>query len=90
MSNYTVYWNKLNLKHVKCEVVVKKNFTGCKRREICSGVCRTSLNVALPEAQRRCNGAKTLHPRNNILLRTVRNLDRLLNLKHNNNLKNGA
>ena len=32
-------------KQVKCKVIVK-SFTGCERREIWSGVCRTSLDMA--------------------------------------------
>ena len=42
----------------------KKNFTGSERREIWSGVCRTSLHISWAEPQRMCDGAKTLHPRN--------------------------
>ena len=41
-----------SLKQVKCEVIVKKNFTGCERCEIWSSAFRTSLHMTLPEPQR--------------------------------------
>ena len=71
---------------VKCDVIVKKNCTGYERREILSGVCRTSLNMAWPEPQRRCDGANTRRPRNILLLWTGCHLDRLINPKQNRNL----
>ena len=76
---------------VKCEVIVRKNFTGCERREILSGVYRISLHMVWPEPQRRCDGAKTLHQRWNMwILRTCYYLDRLISPDQFINLKNGA
>ena len=36
-------------------------------------------HMTLPEPQRSCDGTKTLHPRNILVLWTCRLLDRLLN-----------
>ena len=74
---------------VQCGVTVKKNFTEGELRVICSGVCRTSLHMTWPEPQRRCDEAKTPHPRNILLLWTSRHLDGLINLKQNISLNNG-
>ena len=39
--------------------LLRRNFTGCERREIWSGVCWTSLHMTLPEPERRYDGTKT-------------------------------
>ena len=43
-----------------------------------------------PELPERCDGTKTLHPGNTLLLWTSRYLDRIINLKQKIILNNGA
>ena len=84
------WWSRvrvITITQVMCEVILE-NFTGCERRESWSGVCRTSMHMILPEPQRRCDGAKNLYPRNILVLRSFRHLDRLINPKQNINSNN--